>query len=65
MIKDDSSLKDLKNAHGLPLFGVSGYGESRPRIPHSKETLEPKNRRIDLRFLLAPVDLEDVMVQRR
>lgn len=65
MIKDAPLLKNLKNAHGLPLFGVSGYGESRPRIPHSKETSEPKNRRIDLRFLLAPVDLEDVMVQRR
>ena len=47
-------LASLLNAEGDPLFGVSGYAETRPVVAHKDITPEPLNRRIDLRFILAP-----------
>jgi len=54
LIQVQSSLGELRNPNAEPLLGVSAYAETRPVIPHKKETPEPLNRRIDLRFLIAP-----------
>lgn len=43
------ALDELKNSEGLPLFGVSGYGERR-----SLGGPFNRDRRIDLRFMLSP-----------
>lgn len=50
----EPGLADLRNKLGQPLFSVSGYGEGRPVIEHPAPTDEPRNRRIDLRFIMAP-----------
>jgi flagellar motor protein MotB len=44
----------LRNQLDQPLFSVSGYGENRPVVPHTEPTAEPRNRRIDLRFIMSP-----------
>ena len=48
-------LWELKNATGMPLMGVSGYGPDRPVPGRSGEREEDlaANRRIEIRFLLA------------
>jgi len=33
---------------------VTGYGEGRPLVEYKVPTDEPANRRIDLRFIMAP-----------
>jgi|GEM_PF-396577 len=48
----DANLTELRNQKGQPVFGISGYGEYRPLIAHSKPTPEAANRRIDIRFFL-------------
>jgi chemotaxis protein MotB len=48
-------LETLRNSDGLPLLGVSGYGERRP-LPEAQGAVEEdyrRNRRIDLRFVLS------------
>ncbi|MEO5345501.1 MAG: hypothetical protein H7834_03865 [Magnetococcus sp. YQC-9] len=50
--KGGSVLKELRNQKGQPVFGISGYGEHRPVVPHDAPTAEPANRRIDMRFFL-------------
>lgn len=47
-------LATLRNLLGQPLFSVSGYGDGRPVIDHEEPTADPLNRRIDLRFIMAP-----------
>lgn len=51
---DQPELIALRNALDQPLFSVSGYGAGRPIINHDEPTAEPRNRRIDLRFIMAP-----------
>jgi flagellar motor protein MotB len=49
------SLDELRNPSGQPLLGISGYGQRRP-LPPSDGTQEAeltRNRRIDMRFVLA------------
>ena len=53
-------LKDLDNSDGEMLFGVSGYADTRPYKSHIEITDEPLNRRIDLRFILAPPKLKNI-----
>jgi chemotaxis protein MotB len=43
----------LKNDKGERLIGVSGYGEYRPVDPASSDDAKQKNRRIELRFMMA------------
>jgi chemotaxis protein MotB len=48
-------LADIKNARlrpqdPQPLFGVSGYGPTRPVAPETSEANKRLNRRIDIRF---------------
>jgi flagellar motor protein MotB len=57
-------LEDLENGKGQPIFSVSGYGSGRPVNPHDAPTDDPANRRIDLRFIMAPPSLEDNEVVR-
>ncbi|MBF0143856.1 MAG: hypothetical protein HQL59_10425 [Magnetococcales bacterium] len=45
-------LGGLRNQKAQPVFGISGYGETRPIVDHPRPTAEKANRRIDLRFLL-------------
>ena len=40
----------LKPANPEPLFGVSGYGPTRPVAPETSEEGKRQNRRIDIRF---------------
>lgn len=47
-------LAELRNKLGQPLFSVSGYGAGRPVIEYAAPQDEPRNRRIDLRFIMAP-----------
>ncbi len=47
-------LSTLVSHRGQPLFSVSGYGEGRPVVAHPNPTPEPRNRRIDLRFVMVP-----------
>lgn len=53
-------LGNLLNTDRDPLFGVSGYAETRPVIKHVEIKDEPLNRRIDLRFILSQPKLETV-----
>lgn len=50
-------LLEYRNPSGLPVIGVSAYGENRPVDDNSTDEGRRKNRRIDLRFILAyPTD---------
>lgn len=55
-------LEGLRNIDGLPLLGVSGYGERRP-LPEAQAATEEdyrRNRRIDLRFVLSARTSEEL-----
>ncbi|MGQ9484657.1 MAG: OmpA/MotB family protein [Desulfosoma sp.] len=60
MLRAEPTLADLKNPNAEPLLGVSAYAETRPIVRHEKEAPEPLNRRIDLRFLMAPPSPERI-----
>jgi len=53
MLERTPQLSGFVNQDGAPLFGVSGYAETRPRVQYDMPVADAKNRRIDLRFLLA------------
>jgi flagellar motor protein MotB len=53
-------LLNFKNPNGLPVLGVSGYGENRPVADNTSDDGRRKNRRIDLRFILAYPSKEQV-----
>lgn len=57
-----SSLDTLRNGMNLPLLGVSGYGERRPRADAScnGDSNCQDNRRIDLRFVLSARTSDEV-----
>jgi len=44
----------IQNSRGEPLFSVAGYADSRPQYAHDKSTNDPRNRRIDMRFIMTP-----------
>lgn len=54
------ALEQLRNSEGVPLLGVSGYGERRPVAEGMTEAAFSQNRRIDLRFVLTSRTSEDV-----
>ena len=64
----EPGLSTLANDLEQPLFSVSGYGDGRPVVEHTEPMPEPRNRRIDLRFIMAPpassVDPEPVRALR-
>ncbi len=51
MVGPLSNLIDLRNQVGQPLLGLAGYGASRP-LPQIAGN-DPRNRRIEVRFLLS------------
>jgi hypothetical protein len=56
------------NPNGKPVLSVSGYGEYRPVTPEPGETAEgfkQRNRRIDLRILMATPRSEDAKQMQR
>lgn len=53
-------LEALRNAEGVPLLGLSGYGQRRPVAQGSTEAAFALNRRIDLRFVLSARTSEEV-----
>ena len=57
MLQQQAGLGEIVNGDGEPLLGVSGYADTRPVIRHAKIQAEPFNRRIDLRFILAPPEV--------
>ena len=58
----EPGLETLRNGDGLPLLGVSGYGERRPlpdAMEANRQTYE-RNRRIDVRFVLTSRTSEEL-----
>jgi len=54
----EPGLASLFNTRRQPIFSVTGYGDSRP-VPgheHDDPTADPRNRRIDLRFIMETPD---------
>lgn len=52
-LDNNPQLDKLKNAHGKPLFSVSGYGATRPVIKNQSTELDYRqNRRINIRFTI-------------
>jgi flagellar motor protein MotB len=56
-----STLSEMENTSGQPIFSVSGYGEGRPVVghAHTEPTNDPVNRRIDIRFIMSPPSLTE------
>lgn len=57
LVAAQPDLLTFRNAPGdeaSPILSVSGYGPSRPVAVESNEENKARNRRIDLRFLMAP-----------
>ena len=46
-------LPNLRNLRGQPLFSMAAYGDTRPVAPNDSDENRKKNRRIDLRFIMA------------
>lgn len=58
----------LRTREGRPILSVSGYGADRPVATGDDEPSKARNRRIDLRFLMAsppPEDLVSILTDRR
>ncbi len=54
LMQQQPALAQLINAQKEPFFGVSAYGETRPTQVNETDDGRRANRRIDLRFILAP-----------
>jgi flagellar motor protein MotB len=64
LIGSTPSLETIKDARvrpsdPQPVLGVSGYGPTRPLVPETSEAAKARNRRIDIRFLMATPDAAD------
>ena len=55
-------LPTLLNDRGEIIFSVSGYADTRPIADNSTETGRSDNRRIDIRFSMAPPTEEDMSI---
>ena len=53
LLQAQPELAKFRNPKEMPILGVSGYGENRPVAENTTDEGRRKNRRIDLRFLLA------------
>jgi flagellar motor protein MotB len=59
-LPDNANLGQMRNKEGLPLFSVSGYGETRPvREVQKTEDDYRINRRIDIRLTIRRPNSED------
>ncbi len=64
LITSTPSLETVKDARAKPndpqpVLGVSGYGPTRPLVAETSEAAKARNRRIDIRFLMATPDAAD------
>lgn len=62
------ALGALHNREDRPILSVSGYGADRPVDAGSDEAAKSRNRRIDLRFLMAtppPEDLTSILTRQK
>lgn len=53
LIDAKPDLSHLTNPLGRAIFGISGYGEKRPVADNATDEGRQKNRRIDIRFVMA------------
>jgi chemotaxis protein MotB len=53
LINAKPDLEYLTNPLGRAIFGISGYGEKRPVADNATDEGRQKNRRIDIRFVMA------------
>lgn len=64
LIKDAPLLEKLENSREQPLLSFSAYAGRRPITDNSTDAERRKNRRIDIRFIMAPPsftnDVEDI-----
>lgn len=58
LVRHQPELKECLNGHGHAILTVSGYADQRPVDGHEHATPTPDkaNRRINLRFVMAPAD---------
>jgi chemotaxis protein MotB len=61
IINGDDVLKHMRNEKEEYLFGVSGYGKTRPICEEKNEDCYKLNRRIDLRFLMQAPKLNELI----
>ncbi len=64
LIASTPTLETVKDARAKPndpqpVLGVSGYGPTRPLVAETSEAAKARNRRIDIRFLMATPDAAD------
>jgi len=64
LINSTPDLSNIRNARlkandAQPVLGVSGYGPTRPLVPETSEAAKARNRRIDIRFLMATPEAGD------
>ncbi len=64
LIASTPTLEAVKNARlrtsdPQPVLGVSGYGPTRPLEPETSEAAKARNRRIDIRILMATPDTDE------
>lgn len=64
LIQSQPGLDFMRSAGGERLLSVTGYGEGRPLVPHQSATPDLANRRIDLRFIMAPPQVDDPLLLR-
>jgi flagellar motor protein MotB len=58
LIKNEKSLENLENDKGQPLVSFSAYAGRRPISTNDSEAERRKNRRIDIRLIMAPPSFE-------
>ncbi|MEI6986947.1 MAG: OmpA family protein, partial [Rhodospirillaceae bacterium] len=61
MIESDPELAKLMNYNGQPFFSVSGYGKHRPARANDTDENKRKNRRVDIRLVMAAPKADDVL----
>ena len=54
-----TELEEYRNSNGLPLFSLSAYADTRPLA--GTKPADPRNRRVDLRVVLAYKPIEDLI----
>ena len=60
MIDNQPDLARVLNHNGQPCFSVSGYGKQRPIRPNDSDENKRKNRRVDIRLVMATPKAGDV-----
>ena len=64
MAKTHPELDRLQNKNEQPMFSCSGYAETRPIADNQTADGKRANRRIDIRFTMAPPTEEDMSIVR-